>query len=83
MFSAYHLLGFVVPMSAKMRERITIRLTLKYLQLLDKLVEDGVYNSRNEAIRDGLRLLFEHYGYKMQGKNLTASTPQKTRSRNA
>lgn len=52
-------------MSAKMRDRITIRLTRKYMQLLDRLVEEGVYNSRNEAIRDGLRLLFEHHGFKL------------------
>jgi len=44
------------------RERITIRLTKRYMQLLNELIERGVYNSRNEAIRDALRLLFEHHG---------------------
>ena len=47
------------------RERITIRLTKRYMSLLNELIERGVYNSRNEAIRDGLRLLFEHHGLKV------------------
>jgi len=47
------------------RERITIRLTKRYMQLLNELIETGVYNSRNEAIRDALRLLFEHHGLRV------------------
>ena len=43
------------------RERITIRLTKRYLDLLNMLIEKGVYNSRNEAIRDALRLLFKYH----------------------
>jgi len=46
----------------RQRERITIRLTKRYMQLLNELIERGVYNSRNEAIRDALRLLFGHHG---------------------
>ena len=46
------------------RDRITIRLTRRYMHLLEELVESGVYNSRNEAIRAGLRLLFEHHDLK-------------------
>jgi len=44
------------------KERITIRLTKRYMDLLDSLIEKGAYNSRNEAIRDALRILYEHYG---------------------
>lgn len=47
------------------RERITIRLTQRYLQLLEELVKRGVYNSRNEAVRAALRLLFEHHGLRV------------------
>jgi len=47
------------------RERITIRLTQRYMQLLEELVKRGVYNSRNEAVRDALRLLFEHHGLRV------------------
>jgi metal-responsive CopG/Arc/MetJ family transcriptional regulator len=36
------------------RERITIRLTKRCLDLLNLLIERGVYNSRNEAVRDDL-----------------------------
>lgn len=47
------------------RERITIRLTKRYLELLNMLIEKGVYNSRNEAIRDALRILYEYHGLKV------------------
>ncbi len=47
------------------RERITIRLTQRYMLLLEELVKRGAYNSRNEALRDALRLLFEHHGLKV------------------
>jgi len=47
------------------RERITIRLTKRYLDLLNLLIEKGVYNSRNEAIRDALRILYEYHGLKV------------------
>ena len=47
------------------RERITIRLTKRYLDLLNALIEKGVYNSRNEAIRDALRIMYEYHGLKV------------------
>ena len=47
------------------RERITIRLTKRYLDLLNLLVEKGIYNSRNEAIRDALRIMYEYHGLKV------------------
>lgn len=47
------------------RERITIRLTKRYLELLNMLIDKGVYNSRNEAIRDALRILYEYHGLKV------------------
>ena len=47
------------------RERITIRLTKRYLELLNLLIEKGVYNSRNEAIRDALRIMYEYHGLKV------------------
>lgn len=50
------------------RERITIRLTKRYMQLLNELIDRGIYNSRNEAIRDALRLLFEHHDLKLTQK---------------
>ncbi|MGD6805695.1 MAG: ribbon-helix-helix domain-containing protein [Candidatus Bathyarchaeia archaeon] len=47
------------------RERITIRLTKRYLDLLNTLIDKGVYNSRNEAIRDALRIMYEYHGLKV------------------
>jgi Arc/MetJ-type ribon-helix-helix transcriptional regulator len=55
-------------LSESKRERITIRLTVRYMQLLDELVERGLYNSRNEAIRDAIRLLFERHNLKLAGE---------------
>mgnify|MGYP001049643744 CR=1 FL=1 len=72
----------MMRMSARMRERITIRLTARYMEFLDRLVEEGVYNSRNEAIRDGLRLLFERHGFKLlEGE--PHPPPARPRSRSA
>lgn len=33
--------------------------------MLNMLIEKGVYNSRNEAIRDALRILYEYHGLKV------------------
>jgi len=61
----------------KKRERITIRLPARYMELLNKLTEQGVYNSRNEAIRAALRLLYEHHELKIAPtKNITQHKPK-------
>jgi Arc/MetJ-type ribon-helix-helix transcriptional regulator len=54
------------------RERITIRLTKRYLDLLNLLIERGVYNSRNEAIRDALRIMYEVHGLKVSPEKKAA-----------
>ncbi len=54
------------------RERITIRLTKRYLDLLNALIEKGVYNSRNEAIRDALRIMYEYHGLKVSPEKKAA-----------
>ena len=54
------------------RERITIRLTKRYLELLNLLIEKGVYNSRNEAIRDALRIMYEYHGLKVAPEKRSA-----------
>jgi Arc/MetJ-type ribon-helix-helix transcriptional regulator len=56
------------------RERITIRLTKRYLDLLNLLIERGVYNSRNEAIRDALRIMYEYHGLKVSPEKKPALT---------
>ena len=59
------------------RERITIRLTKRYLDLLNMLIDKGVYNSRNEAIRDALRILYEYHGLKVSPEKKHAFTTAK------
>jgi len=57
--------GDIIVSDSNKRERITIRLTKRYLDLLNALIEKGVYNSRNEAIRDALRIMYEYHGLKV------------------
>jgi Arc/MetJ-type ribon-helix-helix transcriptional regulator len=57
--------GGNVSTDGNKRERITIRLTKRYLDLLNTLIDKGVYNSRNEAIRDALRIMYEYHGLKV------------------
>jgi Arc/MetJ-type ribon-helix-helix transcriptional regulator len=58
------------------RERITIRLTKRYLDLLNTLIDKGVYNSRNEAIRDALRIMYEYHGLKVAPEKKSAAKPE-------
>jgi Arc/MetJ-type ribon-helix-helix transcriptional regulator len=44
------------------KKRISMTLTEPYLDALDRLVEEGVYVDRGEAVKDALRHLFRHYG---------------------
>lgn len=57
------------------RERITIRLTKRCLDLLNTLIEKGVYNSRNEAIRDALHIMYEYHSLKVSPeRNISGKT---------
>jgi Arc/MetJ-type ribon-helix-helix transcriptional regulator len=58
------------------RERITIRLTKRYLDLLNLLIERGVYNSRNEAIRDALRIMYEYHGLNVSPQKKAGLEPK-------
>jgi len=40
---------------------VSIKLPREILELLDKLVADGIYSSRSEAIRDGIRLVLRRW----------------------
>ncbi len=60
------------------RERITIRLSKRYLDLLNLLIEKGVYNSRNIAIRDALRILYEYHGLKATPEKKSSHEQSKT-----
>jgi len=44
---------------------LTIRLSDAYLEIMDKLIEKGIYGSKSEIVREALRLLFEKYGVKI------------------
>jgi len=43
-------------------KRVDFYLTSDEKEFLDRLVESGIYISRAEAVRDGLRHLFEFHG---------------------
>ena len=44
------------------KKRISVTLTEPYLEALGRLVREGVYVDRGEAVKDALRRLFRHYG---------------------
>jgi len=44
-----------------MDKSITVRISSMYLRGLEKLVRKGVYSSKGEVIRDGLRMIFKKY----------------------
>jgi len=40
------------------------------------LIEKGVYNSRNEAIRDALRIMYEYHGLKVSPEKKHVFNPE-------
>ncbi|MBA7716826.1 hypothetical protein ES703_125907 [subsurface metagenome] len=51
------------PKSKGRRYSVTLRGV--YTQHLEALIEQGVYHESQDAIRQGLRLLFEHHDIKL------------------
>ena len=45
-------------MTKKVKRRLSLTLTRRYVEALDQLVEEGIYLEHQVAIRDALRLLF-------------------------
>ena len=52
------------------KTKISISLTSVYVDALDQLVEAGVFASRTEIIKDGMRRIFRIYELKPFGKPL-------------
>jgi len=52
-------------LSKGLKVSLTIRLSKAYLDIMEKLLEKGVYSSKGEIVRDALRMLFEKYGEKI------------------
>ncbi len=44
------------------KTRVSVTMTQPYVEILDRLVEKGVYLTRSEAILEALRLLFKQHG---------------------
>ena len=42
--------------------RISVTLTEPYLDAVDRLVEEGLYLSRGEAVLEGLNIIFRRHG---------------------
>ncbi|MBA7693245.1 hypothetical protein ES703_101823 [subsurface metagenome] len=53
--------------------RYSVTLRGVYSEYLEALVEQGVYHESQDAIRAGLRLLFEHHGIKLYVRNTDPS----------
>jgi Arc/MetJ-type ribon-helix-helix transcriptional regulator len=41
---------------------VSVTLTRPYLDALDRLIEEGVYLSRGEAVLEGLRIILRRHG---------------------
>ncbi len=54
---------------AKMLKRVSIRLTNRYVDCLNQLIEKEIYNNTGEAIRAAIRISFEHHGINLQEKS--------------
>ena len=48
----------------KKKTRVSVTMTQPYVDALDRLVEEGVYLSRGEAVLEALRILFKQKGIK-------------------
>jgi len=44
------------------KKRVSVTMSRPYVEALDRLVEEGVYLSRGEAILAAIRLLFKQHG---------------------
>lgn len=49
----------------KMQEYLTIRLSKLYLNGMDNMIEEGLYGSKSEIVREALRDFFEKHGEKI------------------
>ncbi|MBA7650537.1 hypothetical protein ES703_58343 [subsurface metagenome] len=55
--------GEEIQLSDEMdKKRYSVTLTQRYVERLNRLIEEGVYLDQQSAIRDALRLLFRHHG---------------------
>ena len=46
-----------------MVKRTTVNLPAKYREVMDKMIEDGLFPSYISIIRVGIRMVVEKYGY--------------------
>ena len=47
------------------KKRVSVTMTMPYVEALDRLVDEGVYLSRGEAILAALRILFKQRGIEL------------------
>jgi len=62
-----YVLQYRVGGSMPPTRKISIRLTEKYYEMLEILVEIGEFTSVSEAIREAVKLLIEKYEEKIEG----------------
>lgn len=48
-------------MAAIGRKRVEVTMTRPYLDAMDLLIQDGLYETQTEIVKDALRRLFNHY----------------------
>ncbi len=56
------------------KRRYSVTLTTAYVEALDQLVKVGIYLDYQDAIRDGLRRLFQYHGMEPFSKKPEAAS---------
>ncbi len=51
--------------SNSFEEKIDVSLSKVYSDMIDKLLKKGIYQSKGEIVREGLRLVFEKNGIRL------------------
>ena len=51
------------------KTRVSVTMPGPYLDALDRLVEEGIYLSKGEAVLEGFRLIFRRHGFKPFGRS--------------
>lgn len=50
---------------AKMSETLGVRISIRYVKAMDELIKNGIYASKGEIVREGLRRVFMKNGIKL------------------
>ncbi len=50
-----------MAINQNIKKRLNVTMAAPYLEGMDLLIKDGLYDTRSEVVKDALRRLFNHY----------------------